>query len=128
MGLLDGGMADVFGGIMSAFYPAASLHRAIVTEDGEGGGSVAWGDAEDCRAQLDKTIERLVDGNAETLQSILLLQRFKDAEGVMQSVARPSTDDEITAGGYRWQIATIEVDPAGAYFLLGGRLSAVETS
>lgn len=128
MGLLDGGMAGVFGGIMSGFYPAATLHRAIITHDGEGGGSTAWASDEDCRAQLDRTIERTVDGNVETLQSILLLQQFKDSDGVMQITARPSSDDEITAGGSRWQIATIETDPAGAYFLLGGRASAMVTS
>jgi hypothetical protein len=128
MGLLDGGMAGVFGGIMSGFYPAATLHRAIITHDGEGGGSTAWAAGEDCRAQLDRTIERTVDGNVETLQSILLLQQFNDGAGALQTTVRPSTDDEISAGGSRWQIATIETDPAGAYFLLGGRASAVASS
>ena len=127
MGLLDGGMAGVFGGIMGSFYPAATLHRATITHDGEGGGSTAWAADEACKAQLDKTIERMVDGNVETLQSILLLQQLKDDEGVMQSIARPSSDDEITAGGSRWQIATVETDPANAYFLLGGRKSRLDS-
>lgn len=123
MGLLDGGLAGVFGGIMGTFYPDATLHRAIITGDGEGGGSTAWADPEGCKAQLDKTIERMVDGNVELLQSILLLQIADGAQ-----IARPSTDDEITAGGTRWQIATIEVDPAGSYFLLGGRKSGTGLS
>lgn len=120
MGLLDGGIAGVFGGIMGAFYPDATLHRATINHDGEGGGSTGFAAGEACKAQLDKTIERMVNGNVETLQSILLLQQFDGATTV-----RPSTDDEITAGGTRWQIATIEVDPAGSYFLLGGRKSGI---
>lgn len=128
MGLLDGGLAGVFGGIMGTFYPDATMHRAIITGDGEGGGSTAWAPGEACKAQLDKTIERTVNGNVETLQSILLLQQFKDGAGVAQTTARPSTDDEITAGGTRWQIATIEVDPAQSYFLLGGRKSGTGLS
>jgi hypothetical protein len=121
MGLLDGGMAGVFGGIMGAFYPDALLHRAIITHDGEGGGSTAWAADEDCKAQLDRTIERMVDGNVEKLQSILLLQLVNG-----EQIARPSSDDEITAGGSRWQIKTIETDPANSYFLLGGRKSRIE--
>ena len=123
MGMLDGDIAGVFGGIMGAFYPAATLHRAIITPDGEGGGTTAWAADEACKAQLDKTIERIVDGNVETLQSILLLQLVGGVQ-----IARPSTDDEITAGGTRWQIATIEVDPAGSYWLIGGRKSGTGLS
>lgn len=123
MGLLDGDLQGVFGGIMSAFYPDASLYRATLTGDGQGGGSTSFAAAEDCKAQLDKTIERMVEGNVETLQSILLLQQFRDDAGAVTTTARPSTDDEITVGGTRWQIATIEVDPAQSYFLLGGRKS-----
>lgn len=124
MGLLDGGLAGVFGGIMGTFYPDATLHRAIITGDGEGGGSTSWAAGEACKAQLDKTIERMVNGNVETLQGILLLQ----VDGDGNALARPSTDDEITAGGTRWQIATIETDPAGSYFLLGGRKSGTGLS
>lgn len=111
MGLLDGGLAGVFSAALAPLYLDAALHRAILTDDGKGGGSESFVANEACKAQLDKTIERMIDGQMETLQSILMLQ----------TVTRPSPDDEITLDGTRWQIATIETDPANAYFLLGGR-------
>lgn len=122
MGLLDGGLASVFGSIFSSFYLDAQLYRADLGDDGEGGGSTAFDDPEPVKAQLDKVIERMVGGNMEKLQSIFMLQQIS-IEGVMTAVAKPSTDDEITVGGTRWQIATVETDPVNAYFLLGGRKS-----
>lgn len=123
MGLLDGSLASVFGSIFSSFYLDAQLYRASIGDDGEGGGSTTFDDPEAVKAQLDKVIERMVNGNVEKLQSIFLLQKI-DIAGVMTPVDRPSTDDEITVGGTRWQIATVETDPVNAYYLLGGRKSA----
>lgn len=123
MGLLDGGASRLFGNIMGAFYPDAALHRAIITDDGHGGGSTGYAEPETVKAQLDKTIERMIDGNPEMLQSIFVLQKVT-VDGVQTDVDKPSTDDEITTGdGQRWQIAIVETDPANAYFLLGGRKS-----
>ncbi len=113
MGLLDGGLARVFGSAMGAFYLDASLHRAVITEDGEGGGSLAWAEPEACKAQIDKVVERLYEGNPETFQSILLLQ-----QPFGQQIADPGKDDEITVGGGRYAISMIEQDPARSYWLL----------
>jgi hypothetical protein len=38
-------------------------------------------------------------------------------------VQRPTTDDEIQAGGRRWAIAGVGTDPCTAYWDLHGRLS-----
>lgn len=114
MSLLDGGLASVFAGAFSSFYLDAELHRAVIAPDGKGGGTVDFVDPEPVKAQLDKTIERTVDGNVDTFQRILVL-----AHGL----APISTDDEITVKGTRWAIALIDTDPAGAYFDLAGRKS-----
>lgn len=116
MSMLGGGIAGVFGSIMGGFYLDAVLHRSKFTDNNKGGGSQSFTD-QDCKAQLDRVIERMVEGNIEKLQGILMLQVV---DGVQ--LAEPSTDDEITIKG-RWQIATIEIDPAGSYWLLGGRKS-----
>lgn len=111
--------AGIFGSVMSTFYPDAELYRSTFTGNGKGGGSEAFSAAEPVKAQLDKVIERTVDGNIMKLQSIFLLQRF-DRDGAEVIVAKPGTDDEIIAEGVRWQIKIIEQDPAASYFLLGG--------
>lgn len=122
MGLLDGDVAAAFGTIMGTFYRDALLIRRTITHDGQGGGSSAPSETA-CKAQLDKTTERLYEGNTETFQQIYVLQRLNGVQ-----LADPTTDDEIDIDGRRWQIALIEVDPAGAYWLLMGTLSDGEAS
>jgi hypothetical protein len=123
MGLLDGGLAGVFAAALSPFYLDATLHRKnpASTDDGAGGGTnLPFLPGEAVKAQVDKTIQRTVEGVVDVFQSILVLQRV-DVGGVSTQLARMNPDDEITAGGARWQIAVVETDPANAYFLLGGR-------
>lgn len=116
MSLLDGGLASVFASAFTPFYLDASLHRAIVNEDGEGGGSIGFADPETVKAQLDSTTQAQQgsDGYGDSDQRILVL-----ASGV----ATISTDDEITLAGVRWAIASVTRDPAGAYYDLRGRKS-----
>lgn len=118
MGLLDGGLASVFASAFSGFYLDATLHRATITDDGRGGGSAAFDDVP-CKAQLDKTIERTVDGVVDTFQRILVLQA---------GLGEITTDDEITVKGVRWAIADVGTDPVDAYFDLAGRKSGREAA
>lgn len=120
MGLLDGGIASLFGSVFSGLYLDATLHRAIITKDGQGGGSAAWSD-EAVRAQLDSTTEAQqgAGGFLDTDQRIIVL-----ASGL----APISPDDEITVGGIRWAIESVAADPANSYYDLRGRKSAIEVT
>ncbi len=117
MGLLDGQLAGVFSSIMGTFFLDASLFRAVISHDGEGGGSNSFAAPEAVKAQLDSTTtaQQGGDGFIDTDQRILVL-----ASGI----APISTDDEIAVGGKRWAIASVTVDPVGSYYDLRGRLSA----
>lgn len=119
MGLLDGGLASVFASAFSGFYLDASLHRATMTPDGKGGGTTGWAAPEAVKAQLDSTTQAMqgADGYVDSDQRILVL-----ASGL----APITTDDEITVDGNRWAIESVSRDPAGAYFDLRGRKSAID--
>lgn len=114
MGLLDGGVAAAFGSMFAGFYLDASLHRASITDDGAGGGSVGFADAQPVKAQLDQATQAMRDspGYVDTDQRILVLAYGIDAI---------TTDDEITVDGLRWSIASVTQDPAGACYELRGR-------
>lgn len=120
MGLLDGGMASVFAGIMGTYFLDATLHRATMSDDGAGGGSVSFSDYP-VKAQIDAATQamREAQGYTDTDQRILVL-----ASGIGEI----TTDDEITVDGRRWSVASVAADPAQAYFDLRGRLSGVEAS
>jgi hypothetical protein len=120
MGLLDGGISALFGAAFGSFYLDATLHRAAITEDGEGGGVVTFTNS-DVKAQLDQVTEaqRVEEGFTDSDQRIIVL-----AHGV----AEPTTEDEITVDGIRWQIASVKRDPAGSYYDLRGALSHREDS
>lgn len=130
MGLLDGGAAAIFSAAFSGFYLDGQIHRKSPAEedDGEGGGAnLAFLPDEPVKAQLDKVVERVVDGVADRYQRIIVLQKVTIA-GVVTDVDEMTTDDEITVGGTRWTIALVEQDPAKAYFDLAGRVSGIEAS
>lgn len=115
MGLLDGGIASIFSAALSGLYLDATLHRATLTDDGEGGGTSSFADAA-VKAQLDQTThaQRMAEGYSDTDQRILVLAR---------GVTAPTTDDEITVRGERWKIASVTMDAAASYYDLRGRLS-----
>lgn len=120
MGLLDGGLANIFSAALSGIYLGAVLHRWSSTDDGQGGGTSSFAD-EAVKAQLDATTQaqRQETGYVDSDQRILVL-----ADGV-----DPITvGDEISIRDQRWKIASVMTDPARAYYDLRGRLSAVEAS
>lgn len=112
MGLLDGDLAATFASALSGIYLNGTLHRRTLTDDGQGGGSASSVD-ETVKVQVDQTTQAQRDGDfTDTDQRILVLA---------QGVSGITTDDEITAGGVRWAIASVSRDPAGAYYDLRGR-------
>lgn len=113
MGLLNGGVAALFGSVFSAFYLDATLHRAgeIVYTGGviTGTGSVDV----PAKAQIDAATYAMVnsDGYVDGDMRIMILN-----PGVAVT-----TDDEITVGGTRWKIQSVTQDPAIAYYECRGR-------
>lgn len=118
--MLDGALAAVFAEAFSGFYLDATLHRATLTDDGQGGGTASFAN-EEVKAQLDATTQaqQTAEGFTDTDQRIFVLAHGLDAPGI---------DDEITVRDQRWQIASVATDPAGAYYELRGRLSHREAS
>lgn len=113
MGLLSGDLAAVFSSAFSGIYLDGTLHRAALTDDGQGGGSSTFTD-QAVKAQLDATTQAMQrsDGYVDTDQRILVLAFGVDT---------PTADDEITVRGQRWKIASVALDPAQAAYELRGR-------
>jgi hypothetical protein len=117
MGLLDGGLAQIFHSAFSGIFLDGWLHRSQLTDDGVGGGSESFASPEAVKASLDAMTEamRQQQGYVETDQRILVLAHGVD---------KPTTDDEITVKGKRWMIEYVGTDPATAAYELRGRLSS----
>lgn len=115
MGLLDGGLAQIFNSAFQGIFLDATLHRHMLTLDGEGGGMQSFDD-EPVKASLDQATQamREAEGFVETDQRIIVL-----AHGIDEI----TTDDEITVKGKRWMIASVATDPATAAYELRGRLA-----
>lgn len=118
MGLLDGGLAQIFHGAFAGLFLDATLHRPQAsTDDGAGGGEGnGFADPESVKASLDAATEamRSTEGYVDTDVRILLL-----AHGV----TRPTSDCEITIRNVRYGIRTVATDPAQAAWELHGRLA-----
>jgi len=116
MGLLDGGLAEVFAGAFSAIYLDGQLYRpAAFADDGAGGGADnAFADPEAVKVQIDAATQamRSAEGFVEGDVRILML-----AHGVTS----PDTDCEVAAGGTRYLVETVATDPAGTYYEMRGR-------
>lgn len=121
MGLLDGGLAQIFSGAFRGIFLDAQLYRKLAdADDGAGGGSTSgFADPEPVKAQLDQATQAMRDspGYVDTDQRIIVL-----AHGV----AEITTDDEITVKGKRWSIASVSTDPATAAYELRGRLASTD--
>lgn len=117
MTLLEGNLASVFAAAFGGVFTDATLYRWSTVQDGKGGGTSGFDAGTPVKAQLDQASQSMIqsDGYVDSDQRILVL-----ASGV----APISTDDEITVGGTRWQIASVGRDPAGAYYDLRGRRKA----
>lgn len=119
MGVTDGGLSALFAGAFSAVYLDGTLYRPnAYADDGQGGGSGSgFQPGEAIKVQLDTATQamRLSEGYVDGDVRILVL-----ASGV----AMITTDCEIAAGGTRWMIESVAVDPAGTYYELRGRRKA----
>lgn len=114
MGLLDGQIAATFAAVFGPRYLDGTLYRWSTVSDGMGGGTSGFDDGTAVKVQIDQATQAMQqsEGFVDTDQRILVL-----AEGV----ATITTDCEISAGGSRWMIESVGIDPAGSYYELRGR-------
>lgn len=116
MGLLDGGISALFGTVFSGLFLPATLTRVAVTNDGEGGASVAE-DSQPCSAQVDSVTEAMRQAPGYTTKDVRLIVLQSGVTG-----GQIDTDCKVTmnAGAYAGTTfklsAPITVDPASSYW------------
>jgi hypothetical protein len=117
VGLLDGGIAAVFGAAFSGLYLDAILHTGtgdpIYDDQGNitgysGAGNLA------CKAQVDSATDamRRADGFAEGDARIIILA---------QGLPKVTSDHELTVRGIRHRLLSAELDPAASHWVCRGR-------
>lgn len=111
MGLLNGGLAAVFGAAFGAVMTDAVLHKVRQTETGRGGSTVATTDYP-VKAGLDAVGagDRAASGIPASAIRITVLRA-----GLSVSV---DLDDEVSVGGATYRAIRVDTDPAGAAFML----------
>lgn len=115
MGLLDGGMAAIFGAAFGGVYLPGTLHRMKMGEDDDG-------------RQV-----RLPDGAPTPMryQRETLSDQARAAAGIPAHDvkllilahglgAKPTGEDEFTIPEGRFRIASCETDPASTHFIVRG--------
>jgi hypothetical protein len=118
MGLLDGGIASLFGSVFGAIYLDGALHRDGTTPIYDSEGNItSYVDEADipCKAQVDAATwaMRQSDGFAEGDMMIIVL-----AAGLGVEI---STDMQISVAGKRWSIQSAAQDAAASHWILRGR-------
>lgn len=119
--MLDGALASVFGAAFGGFYlPGRVLLPGARQFDS--GGSIIPGAPEvsvDCRVQVDAVTERMrqSDGYADRDMRLLILSAGLAAEVTTDCRV------EVLQGPHAglWLVASVDRDPAGAYFDCRGR-------
>lgn len=113
MGLLDGGIASIFGKVFAGLYLPATLRRQVRTETEDGSVTVET-ELYACRAQLDAVTEAMRQAPGYTKNDVAIYVLTSSLSGEI------TTDDEIIVKGVRKSIASVEQDLAGSYWLLRG--------
>lgn len=117
MGLLDGGIAAVFGAAFSGLYLDATLHAGTGEPIYDDGGNITGYTTEAdvaIKAQVDVATEamRRAEGFAEGDCRILVLS---------QGIGTVNTDHQITVRDQRWHILSAELDAAASHWTLRAR-------
>lgn len=116
MGLLNGGIAAIFGAALSGLYLPAMLHvpGAYATDD-EGNILPSVGTDLPCRAQVDAAsyAMRQSEGYSEGDVRIIVL-----VAGLGIEIA---TDCQISVSDKRWMVGSAELDAASSHWICRGR-------
>lgn len=114
MGLLDGGLAAVFGGAFGPLFLDGTLHVESLVPDGEGGFTSTF---------VDHPVKGMVDSYSDAYRTQFGIPETDVKLIVLQfgATGAPSTDAQITLRGTRYSIQSIEQDPAQAAWTIRGR-------
>lgn len=108
MGLLDGGGAALMSAVFSGVYLDGSLYREQIVDDGEGGGTIGFGDAEPIKLQMEAATEAMRQAEGYTAEDVRFLV-------LAQGVTRPLTSAQLGFDGTRYAIVgPVGRDPCGA--------------
>lgn len=114
--MLNGRMSAIFNRAFAGLYLPATLHKREMAYDDDGNPTATETDYP-CRAQVDSVTESMRQAAGYT-DSDVAIYILDDSLGT-----DATSNDDITVNGVRRSIASVERDPAGAYFLLRGQLA-----
>lgn len=109
MGLLDGGIAALFGDVFGSLYLSAVLERVVKSPDGEGGATTVT-TTQPCKVQQDRVTDamRADGGYTENDVRFLILQA-----GIIGPL---DSDCRLVFEGVRYLLASPEQDPTRSYW------------
>jgi hypothetical protein len=113
MGLLDGGLAAIFGAAFGGVYLAGTLHRVTLGEDEDGRRTKTKADVP-MRYQREALSEQARAAAGIPAKDIKLLILAHELGG------KPTAEDEFTTPEGRFRIAACETDPASTHFIVRG--------
>jgi hypothetical protein len=115
MGILDGGLQSIFGAAFGGIYSDGTLY-VIERVENEDGGFTPYERRKAIKGQVDACTEamRQQAGYTERDARLMVLQIDQHA----CPVARPTTDAQITLGGTRWAVGSVEADPANTHWII----------
>lgn len=147
MGLLDGGIAQIFNSVFSSIYLDATLHagtgQPIYADGGRIVGYIGGGD-QSVKAQIDAATEamRQAEGFAQGDVRLIILTTYgrpvqlvdvphsddatlsdgsEYAQASYGNVVQMTSDHEVTVQGVRYSIQSVERDPAFSHWVCRGR-------
>lgn len=115
MGLLDGGIASLFGQAFGQFYLDGNLTRTTLIGDDSGGGTASYSNVA-VKVQMDSCTEamRAQAGYTDTDVRLLILHSPLGSD--------IQTDDKVSVGGSVYAIASVAQDPARSYWECRGQV------
>lgn len=113
MGLLDGGLAAIFGAAFGEVYLPGTLHRVTLGED-EDGRRTKTKVPVPMRYQREALSEQARAAAGIPAKDIRL---FILAHGLG---GKPTAEDEFTIPEGRFRVATCDTDPASTHFIVRG--------
>jgi hypothetical protein len=123
MGILNGGLAAVFGAAFSGIYLDGVLHRGLSDPIyDERGNITGYGGGADIpmKVQRDRVTEAMRRADGFTDKDVALIILTAPLGGI-----EITTDMEATDGhGARWKIGSADLDAAGSHWLCRGTPSA----
>lgn len=118
---LGGGLAAVFGAAFSGLYLPGRLVLPETPEYDDGGSIIPGAGPEliDCRVQVDSVTESMSQAEGYTDRDVRLLI----LSAGLASAVTTDCEVDVLEGPHagRWMVASVDRDPAGAYFDCRGR-------